>query len=76
MSFLGKEIILKGISQKGKNKIKNFGEKWIVFAETDTILFSPKNHGPWLYVTPFSKNYEDKSSEWIRVTGDENFAIL
>ena len=76
MTFLGKEILIKGISPKGKQKIKTFGEKWIVFAETDTILFSPNNYGPWLYISPIGKNFNDKSSMWIHSTNDKDFSIL
>lgn len=39
MSLLGKQIKLKGISQKGKNRVREHGSDWIVFAETDRVLF-------------------------------------
>jgi hypothetical protein len=76
MNNLGKEIILKGISQKGKNKIKINGEKWIVFAKTDTILFSPNDKGPWIFISPINKTHTDKASMWIKLNNDENFVIL
>lgn len=75
MSLLGKKIILKGISQKGKNRIKENSSQWIVLAETDSVLFSPNAHGPWLFIAPIGKDQHDKASRWIKVTGDVDFLI-
>lgn len=75
MAFLGKEIQLKGLSQKGKNRIREHGERWIVLAETDRVLFSPGKEGPWLFVAPAGKGQDDKASRWVRVNGDADFSV-
>jgi hypothetical protein len=55
VSFLGKKIRLKGKSQKGKNRIREQGETWCVFAVTDHVLFNKGVAGPWLFVSPEGK---------------------
>ncbi len=75
MSLLGKEINLAGLSQKGKNRIREQGNRWIVLAETDRVLFSPGNAGPWLFVAPLGKGQDDKASRWIRLANDADFSV-
>lgn len=75
MTLLGKNIILKGISQKGKNRVREHGDRWTVLAETDRIVFAPNQVGPWLFIAPRGQNQNDKASRWVRVTGDLDFAI-
>lgn len=75
MSLLGKRIQLQGISQKGKNRIREHGVLWHVLAETDVILFSPTKKGPWLFIAPLGKNMEDKSSRWVHATDDSDFLV-
>lgn len=76
MSLLGKKIQLVGISQKGKNRIREQGPMWMVFAECETVLFSPGEIGPWLFISPVGKLHSDKASRWVRVTGDIDFSII
>ncbi len=76
MSFLGKKIQLKGISQKGKNRVREHGDRWSVLAETDRVLFAPGAVGPWLFVAPPGKGQNDKASRWIRANGDTDFAVI
>jgi len=76
MSFLGKKIKLKGITQKGKNRVRENGDTWVVFAETDHILFAPSAAGPWLFVSPVGTNQDHKSSRWVRAVGDSDFHII
>jgi hypothetical protein len=76
MSLLGKNIQLKGVSQKGKNRVRENGDRWTVLAETDRVLFSPGTAGPWLFVAVVGKSQDDKSSRWIRATDDTDFIVL
>ena len=76
MSLLGKKIKLKGITQKGKNRIKEHGDVWVVLAETPTVLFSPQSKGQWLFVAPPGCGQSDKASRWVNADGDENFIVL
>jgi len=75
MSLLGKQIVLVGKTQKGKNRIREHGSVWTVLAETDRILFRPNDKGPWLFVSPEGKNMEDKASRWIRQLDDADFEV-
>jgi len=76
MSFLGKEIKLQGISQKGKNRVREHGSDWHVLAETSTVLFSPNKAGPWLFVAPIGKGQDDKASRWVHATNDSDFIVV
>jgi hypothetical protein len=76
MALLGKTIQLKGISQKGKNRIRDHGDRWVALAETDTVLFAPGQKGPWLFVAPEGKGQNDKASRWIRASGDTDFHVI
>ena len=75
MSLLGKKVKLTGITQKGKNRIREFGETWVVFAETDRILFAPNQPGPWLFVAPIGLDQNSKASRWVKSTADQDFVV-
>lgn len=76
MALLGKQIRLKGKSQKGKNRIREHGDRWTVLAETSSVLFSPEKPGPWIFICVGGGNQNDKSSRWIHALNDEDFIIL
>lgn len=76
MSLLGKNIQLKGLSPRGKNRIRENGSVWQVLAETDKILFSPEKPGPWLFIAPPGKTAMDKSGRWVHLTDDPDFSII
>ena len=69
------KVILEGISQKGKNRVRENGSVWVVHARTERVLFNPEK-GPWLFVFPEGKNHTDNSSRWIKEVGDVNFRIV
>jgi len=66
-------MILKGISKKGKERIKRDGSEWVTVRTSDRVLFSPKK-GPWLFIIP--PNGDQMASRWIHATDDENFKIV
>ena len=72
MAMLGKHIRLRGLTAKGKNRVKQHGEYWTVLAETDKVLFNPEK-GPWLFITPAGKGQDDKAARWVRADGDADF---
>ncbi len=76
MTILGSTIRLKGISQKGKNRVRECGEFWTVFASTDRVLFAPGNVGPWLFVSPKGQDQNHKSSRWVHGLSDNDFEIF
>ena len=75
MNMLGKNIVLKGITAKGKNRVREHGDRWTVLAETDHVLFAPSRPGHWLFVAPKGKGQNDKASRWVQSVGDENFTV-
>lgn len=75
MTLLGKTIQLKGVSQRGKNRVREHGSQWMVLAETDVVIFNPQR-GPWLFVAPVGKNWNDKASRWIKASDDLDFVII
>ena len=75
MSTLGKTIKLKGISQKGKNRVRENGDEWFVHAETDHVLFAKNEPGPWLYITPIGKPYDHKAGRWVHGSADTDFEV-
>lgn len=75
MALLGKTIKLTGISLKGKNRIRENGDRWTVLAETDRVLFSPSTLGHWLFVSPEKCDQNHKASRWIKAEGDSDFLI-
>jgi hypothetical protein len=76
MALLGKEVKLNGLSQKGKNRIREHGDRWTVLAETDRVLFAESAVGPWLFIAPAGKTQDDKSSRWVRAAGDTDFIVI
>lgn len=76
MSLLGKDIKLKGLSQKGKNRVRDHGDLWTVLAETDSVLFAPSTKGPWLFIAPKGFGQNDKASRWLRADGDPDFTVI
>lgn len=65
-----------GLSQKGKNRIKQHGDRWTVLAETERVIFAPNHLGPWLFVAPIGHGQDSKASRWIKLDGDADFNVV
>jgi hypothetical protein len=76
MNLSGSKIKLKGITQKGKNRVREHGNEWMVLAEADTILFAPGDFGPWAYIAPVGQGYMHKAARWVRVNNDVDFEVM
>jgi hypothetical protein len=76
MTLLGKQIQLQGISQKGKNRVREQGDRWTILAETNHVLFAPNEIGPWIFAAPAGQDQNHKASRWVRVTEDKDFKIV
>lgn len=79
MSLLGKQIQLKGITQRGKNLIRKHSDRWTVLAETDHILFtdhSQSQPGTWFFIAPPGCTQTDKSSRWVKEFNDSDFTVI
>ena len=76
MSLLGGNIELRGVTQKGKNRIKKCGWRWKVLAETTHVLFGPDDEGEWLFITPYGNDQTHPSARWIKRNSDIDFVIV
>lgn len=65
-------MILVGKTQKGKNRIRENGEKWDLLRTADTVLFDTRP-GPWGFVQP-RRNQEN--ARWIHLSQDTDFDIV
>ena len=66
------KVILKPKSKKGKDRVNEQGEKWVVEAVSNNILFSDKI-GPWLGLRSVkSKDF----FRWVHFNDDENFEVV
>ncbi len=73
--MIGKNIKLRGKTQKGKNRIRENGEFWTVLAATDHVLFSPDKKGPWVFIAPMGRKQDDKAARWVHTTDDVDFVV-
>lgn len=72
-------VKLKGKTQKGKNRIREWGETWKVTAKNESVLFS-NERGPWASVIPIDIPTENQKSpvmglRWINLRSDEDFEV-
>ena len=66
-------IILKGITQKGKNRVREQGTEWVIEKMQDKVVFS-QELGPWWLIRPIT-GFET-ASRWIRNTVDKDFEVV
>jgi len=66
------KVKLKAKTRKGKNRLRQFGEWWVVTRVTPTVLFSTETHGSWFLLESLNK----KDWRWIRETDDPDFEII
>jgi hypothetical protein len=69
-----KTVTLSGKSMKGKNRVREHGSVWVIHAEVERVLFNSEP-GPWLFVSPVGKAFQDKSSRWIHADNDQDFNV-
>lgn len=63
-------ILLKGLSQKGKNRIRENGEEWTVLAIRLTVKFTSEP-GPWILVESLKTGHV----RWVHVSNDKDFKV-
>ena len=69
----GIQMILKGKTQKGKNRVRELGSQWTLMRSADRVMFS-QEPGPWWLVKPI--NGFETDSRWIRNTKDKDFEVI
>lgn len=63
---------LAGKSRKGKNRIHELGDEWVLIKTADKVGFTSEP-GPWLCIEPITNS--DKG-RWIHGVNDADFTIL
>jgi hypothetical protein len=84
MGLLGKEIQLKGLTQRGRNRIREHGDRWMVLADPAVranVTVDPSGGidfndggGPQLFITPVGGDQNHPASRWILLKNDPNFS--
>ena len=69
---IGETLSLQGISAKGKQRVKSFGNNgWEILNRIDRVQFSSEN-GPWLLID----NGVEDARRWIHETQDKDFSFV
>lgn len=75
---------LAGLSKRGKQIIKQYGNRWECVKSLDTVLFSDKR-GPWLLLEPLGElrvattvreAREETASRWVHSLTDDDFKVM
>lgn len=66
---IGQSVTLKGVSQKGKNRVREHGPVWTVVDISQTVRFSDVP-GPWLLLSS-----PDTCIRWFNPRQDKDFAF-
>lgn len=70
--MIGKKLVLKGVSRKGKNRVRENGNPWIIEKIQDSVMFSQKT-GQWLLI---SLESDSGKWRWIQRNNDSDFEII
>jgi hypothetical protein len=66
-------MLLKAKTLKGKNRIHEWGNEWLLIRTADTVLFAQRA-GPWGLIFPKKGTMEQ--SRWIHLINDQDFDII
>lgn len=75
---------LAGISKRGKQIVKEHGDRWERVTSLDTVLFSDKK-GPWLYLEPIGELRQattareariETAGRWVHSLTDDDFKVM
>ncbi len=64
--FPGDVVLLSGTSGKGKNRVRELGNRWIVERVSHVAL---------LVFPEYQRDHDARYERWVRPVGDEHFAI-
>lgn len=65
---------LVGKTNKGKQRIKSFGNSWEIIRKSQTVIFSGKS-GEWWLIKPEGFSDDCTESRWMHSTDDNDFII-
>lgn len=67
-------VILSGLTQKGKNRVREHGSEWKVIRSEQTVLFDNRS-GPWLWIEPIVSSNPAKATRWVHEKLDHDFKV-
>ena len=68
-------LILTGKTQKGKNRIHEWGERWTTFGQkTNRVHFTNPGIGPWIMIRSI-RDGDGLSSRWLALGQDIDFDV-
>ena len=68
---VGNKIKLTGITQHGKNRVREQGEVWEVIRLNPTVGFKTKAPGPFMLL----QATESINMRWVSTVNDDNFLV-
>ena len=68
---IGDLLLVEGISQKGKNRIREQGNTFKIANVAERVSFSDKS-GPWLLLGSLNPNH----GRWVHVADDQHWKIV
>ena len=70
-------IVLKAHTARGKQILKEFGDKWVVTNERSVVQFAQKVGG-WILISPNIENKDEvwRGQRWINRNDDKHFTIV
>ena len=69
--LVGDKIKLTGITQHGKNRVREQGETWEVIRLSPTVGFKTKAPGPFMLL----QAAESINMRWVSTVNDDNFSV-
>ena len=67
-------VTLTGKTNKGKQRVREFGKSWCVWTRWDHVLFSSEP-GPWLMVSPLGSVRDSLATRWVNENNDVDFVV-
>ena len=69
--LVGDKIKLTGITQHGKNRVREQGDTWEVIWMNPTVAFKTKAPGPFMLL----QATQSINMRWVSTVNDDNFSV-
>ena len=66
-------VKLIGLSQKGKNRVREHGKHWFVLRE-EPVIAHPEFHGACLLIRPCC-DFGNENMRWVQAINDSDFIV-
>lgn len=69
------KITLEGRTNKGRNRIREFGRIWEIKYMRDNLPMDTDKKAVWAFITPYGNSHPN-ASRWIKRFNDPDFEII